>query len=72
METIEFAKKNLEEKIILEPHVLGIGVILNEGEKFIEVSVTDANGLATVAKMIPNSKWEGFPVKIVIRSQTII
>ena len=69
METIESAKKSLEKKIIQIPSVIGIGVILWDGTQFIEVAVKDAQGMVDLSNMLPDSKWEGYPVKIIIREQ---
>lgn len=72
MITIETAKKNLEQKILALPTVTGIGVILWDGIQYIEVAVANARAKIDLSSMFPQGKWEGFPVKIVIREQSKI
>lgn len=72
MKTIQEAKKDLEQKIISNPHVVGIGVIDWNNETFIEVSVKDEPGKNDITRLIPDGHWDGHPVKIKVRNQSTL
>jgi hypothetical protein len=72
MKTIQEAKRELEQRIILMPEVVGIGVISWSNETFIEVSARNEAGKETIAKLIPSGNWEGYPVRIKVREQTTL
>jgi hypothetical protein len=67
---IEEAKKELENRIIHTPGVIGIGTMLDDGEKYIEVSVLNEGVANTVRQELSHEKWHGHPVKIIIRNQS--
>jgi hypothetical protein len=69
--SIEEAKKELEKKIIFVGGVFGIGTIFDGKDSFIEISVRDTYAKSEISKIVPENKWQGHPVKIIIRDQTI-
>lgn len=69
--SIEEAKKELENKIIFIDGVFGIGTIFDDQHSFIEISVRDTGVKNEISKMVPENKWEGHSVKVIIRDQTI-
>ena len=70
MISIEVAKKSLEKEVIHIPNVYGIGVVFSNGEKVIEVSVSDEETKTNILQRLPNSKWNGYVVNVIIREQT--
>lgn len=67
IETIEQAKKALESKIIALNSVTGIGIVILNGVRMIEVAVRDEAGKSEVKPFLKDSLFEGHPVDIVIR-----
>lgn len=68
--TIEASKKSLEEKIIHLSGVFGIGVVLADGHKVIEVAVENESVKTDILQRLSDNKWEGHPVTVIIREQT--
>jgi len=67
---IEEAKKKLEDKIIFEDGVLGIGVKIHGERKVIEVALRDSVALNRYRALFSDGFWQGFQVQLIIREQT--
>lgn len=67
METIELARKALENKIIALKSVTGIGIVMSHDLRVIEVAVSDEAGKIEITPFLNDGFFEGYPVHVVIR-----
>lgn len=67
METIELAKKALVNKIITMNSVTGIGIVMRNNIRVIEVAVNDEAGRNEITAFLSDGLFEGYPVHVVIR-----
>ncbi len=69
---LEQEREKLEQIVIKNPGFLGIGIVLQEGRRRIEIAVKDQATKKELGVLLQGKTWNEVPVEIIIREQTSI